>query len=322
MEVFDFKRLDSVCAAASRRYLELTFWDVTFKAPYPPLTGLTYDSHKADRPKSFHSRSFSTSMTREFTSADEFCADDPGFGPVSPPYSPEALGSECVLETSSPTPWPTGNVDLLSSPVDSLLYESSLVSANFGRRVWGHRQPVYGHNDVVHGAVKLHRKCTHVYRLEVSLLGRVEVTTSNRGTLSEVIDHSIVLSNVVLSCPPRGESSPTEEWLLFSIPFPSFVKGGASPLPPSCAAWSSTCSAEVRYCVKVDIFRKGLRRHELRIFPIMYLPKTWPSHPVPRGYSTFDLRSAPSMYKTVALSPVWTKDTRPVAKAKAATPTV
>jgi len=174
----------------------------------------------------------------------------------------------------------------------------------------------------VQGAVKLHVKCTHVYRLEVSLLGRIEVTTSSRGMLSEVIDHNVVSSNVVLSCPPRGEISPTEEWFPFSIPFPSFVKGGTSPLPPSSAAWSPAFSAEIRYCVKVDIFRKGLRRHELRIFPIMYLPKTWPSHPVPRRYSAFDLHSASSTYKTAALSPVWPYDACPVAKAKAATPIV
>lgn len=89
------------------------------------------------------------------------------------------------------------------------------------------------------------------------------MTTSHRGMLSEVIDHSIVSSNVVLSCPSAGEFSPTGEWLPFSIPFPSFVNGGTSPLPPSYAAWSPAFSAEIRYCVKVDIFRKGLRRHEL-----------------------------------------------------------
>ncbi|KAH9060059.1 hypothetical protein EDB87DRAFT_1618339 [Lactarius vividus] len=257
-------------------------------------------------------------MTRRFTPADESWVGDQDLGPASPPYSPEALGSERVLEAS----WSTGNADSLSSSADSFLYESSLVSVNLGRRVWGLRQPVYGHNDVVQGAVKLHGKCTHVYRLEVSLLGRVEVTTSNRGMLSEVIDRSIVSSNVVLSCPPRGESSPTEEFLPFSIPFPSFVKGGTSPLPPSYSAWSPAFSAEIRYCVKVDIFRKGLRRHELRFFPIMYFPKTWPSHPVPRRYSAFDLPSALSTYKTVPLSPVWPENACPVAKAKAATPTV
>ena len=62
--------------------------------------------------------------------------------------------------------------------------------------------------------------------------------------------------------------------------------------------------------------------HFRRFFPIMYFPKTWPSHPVPRRYSSFDLYSASSTYKTVALSPVWPNDACPVAKAKAATPTV
>ncbi|KAH9030679.1 hypothetical protein EDB85DRAFT_1962607 [Lactarius pseudohatsudake] len=261
-------------------------------------------------------------MTRRFTPADESWVDDQGFGLASPPYSPEALGSERVLEASSLAPWSAGNADLHSSSADSFLYESSLVSVNLGRRVWGLRQPVYGHNDVVQGAVKLREKCTHVYRLEVSLLGRVEVTTSDRGMLSSVIDHNIVSSNVVLSFPPRGESSPTEEWLPFSVPFPSFVKGGTSPLPPSYSAWSPAFSAEIRYCVKVDVFRKGLRRHELRFFPVMYLPKTWPSHPVPRRYSAFDLPSGLSTYKTVTLYPVWPDNARPVAKAKAATPTV
>ncbi|KAH9079218.1 hypothetical protein EDB83DRAFT_2341445 [Lactarius deliciosus] len=222
-------------------------------------------------------------MTRRFTLADESWVDDQGFGLASPPYSPEALGSERVLEASSLAPWSAGNADLLSSSADSFLYE---------RRVWGLRQPVYGHNDVVQGAVKLREKCTHVFRLEVSLLGRVEVTTSDRGMLSGVIDLNIVSSNVVLDYPPRGESSPTEEWLPFLHP------GGTSPLPPSYSAWSPAFSAEIRYCVKVDIFRKGLRRHELRFFPVMYLPKTWPSHPVPRRYSAFDLRSGLSAYKT------------------------
>jgi hypothetical protein len=108
-------------------------------------------------------------MTRVFTSADESWADDQIFGPASPPYSAGVLGSERVLEASSTSPTPTGNSDLPSTPTDTFLYESSLVSVDLGRRIWGLRQPVYGHNDLVQGTVKLHGKCTHVYRLEVSV---------------------------------------------------------------------------------------------------------------------------------------------------------
>jgi hypothetical protein len=108
-------------------------------------------------------------MARVSTSADESWVDDQRLGTASPPYSAEVLGLERVLEGSSPAPCSTGNADLLSSSADSFLYESSLVTVDLGRRVWGPRKPVYGHNDVVQGAVKLHRKCTHVYRLEVSV---------------------------------------------------------------------------------------------------------------------------------------------------------
>lgn len=108
-------------------------------------------------------------MARVSASVDESWADDQSLGPASPPYSAEVLGSERVLESSSPAPWSIGSDDLPSSAADSFLYGSSLVTVDLGRRVWGLRQPVYGHNDVVQGAVKLHTKCTHVYRLEVSV---------------------------------------------------------------------------------------------------------------------------------------------------------
>ena len=106
-------------------------------------------------------------MTRVFTSADESWVDDQALGPASPLYSAEVSGSERVLDATSPIS--TGNFDLPSIPADSFLYESSLVSVDLGRRIWGLQQPVYGHNDIVQGSVKLHKKCTHVYRMEVSV---------------------------------------------------------------------------------------------------------------------------------------------------------
>jgi hypothetical protein len=118
-------------------------------------------------------------MTRVFTSADEPWADDDQvFGHASPPYSAEVLGSERILEASSTSPAPIGNSDLPSTTADSFFYESSLVSVDLGRRIWGLRQPVYGHNDIVQGTVKLHGKCTHVYRLEVSVKkGFINIST-------------------------------------------------------------------------------------------------------------------------------------------------
>ena len=89
------------------------------------------------------------------------------------------------------------------------------------------------------------------------------MTTSDRGMISEIVNRDIVTSPVVLSCPERGECSPTEQAFPFAITIPSYVSGGTSPLPPSYAWWAPTFSCEVEYCVKVDVHRKGLRRHEM-----------------------------------------------------------
>jgi hypothetical protein len=216
----------------------------------------------------------------------EIWTDDDDLNPplASPPYSPVALSSEYVLSaTSASESGPARNDDPLWSPAASFLYESLLVNVSLGRRVWGLRQPVYGLNGIVQGAVKLGIKCTHVVRVEVSverlilgiptrgtadhcifqLLGRARVTRSERGLISEVINRKLVASSVVLSSPPRGEFTPTGECFPFSIPFPSYVSGGTTSLPPSFASWSPAFASEVEYCVRVDVHRKGLRRHEL-----------------------------------------------------------
>jgi hypothetical protein len=57
-----------------------------------------------------------------------------------------------------------------------------------------------------------------------------------------------------------------------------------------------------------------------RIIPIMYLPKTWPSHPISSRESIFGPLSSSTVYKTVSLHPVWPPDVPP--KAMATVPTV
>lgn len=210
--------------------------------------------------------------------------------PSSPPFSPVTATSG-VTTLSFPEPATNYHGDSLWSSTSSFLYESSLVTITLGRRVWSLRQPVYGFNGIVQGAVRLSGKCTHVVRMEVSvetafihpptwgtadrfmypvlqLLGKVKVTSSERGLISEHVNRNLLTSAVVLSCPPRDGFTSTEESFPFNIPFPSHVAGGSSPLPPSCAWWSSTFSTEVEYCVRVDVHRKGWRRHEVYVLSL------------------------------------------------------
>ncbi len=86
-----------------------------------------------------------------------------------PPYSPVTSSSEGTLSVSSfPKSTSVDGGDPLWSSA-SFLYESSLVTVTLGKRTWSLKQPAYGFNGIVQGAIKLSGKCTHVVRVEVSV---------------------------------------------------------------------------------------------------------------------------------------------------------
>ncbi|KAL0947343.1 hypothetical protein HGRIS_013461 [Hohenbuehelia grisea] len=114
-----------------------------------------------------------------------------------------------------------------------------------------------------------------------------------------------------------GEVAWGEEQL-FSIPIPSEVnvQGALSKLPPSFSAYYQNLSCEITYCLKFHMTRKGMRRHESKTIPILYLPKTRPSEPplaaIPRP--SRELTDAPTpmfeRVKTVGLLPYWPMDAK------------
>jgi len=83
----------------------------------------------------------------------------------------------------------------------------------------------------------------------------------------------------------------------FSFPLPTCMRTTTAPLPPSYATVMPGLAAECRYTIRVDMYRKGLRRHEtfvsshsrslflilIRSFSIkaviLYLPRTTPPAP-------------------------------------------
>ena len=74
-----------------------------------------------------------------------------------------------------------------------------------------------------------------------------------------------VLSSTVLLYDSYVDS--TVEWTdehVFSIGLPSevTVQGAVSQLPPSFAAYYQNSSCEVSYRLRIDMARRGLRRHE------------------------------------------------------------
>ncbi|KAI0316786.1 hypothetical protein OF83DRAFT_1059772 [Amylostereum chailletii] len=212
-------------------------------------------------------------------------ADDDSPAPYLPPYSPDALDSERVLpdDHSSPSlltqPLRIINAEQLWSGSHSFVYESAMMQISMGTRFWGLDTPAYGAHGLVEGTLRLGKKCTHTYKVTATLLGKGRITATSRGVITDVCDRLLVSDTIPLSPGPcEDEFYPTESPFSFCIPFPPSAPDGKDPLPPSFAAWLPGILCEIEYVLKIDMYRKGMRRHEGRIIPLQYLPKSWPPH--------------------------------------------
>lgn len=67
---------------------------------------------------------------------------------------------------------------------------------------------------------------------------------------------------VVLYSAPAGGTTAVSGEFPFAPQFPHFVEDGSDPLPPSYTVFQPGVTTEISYQIRVDIVRKGLRRHE------------------------------------------------------------
>jgi hypothetical protein len=217
-------------------------------------------------------------------------------GPSSPPYSEEPNEHERALATPSAHPAPPTRLlsydsEELWSSSHSYCYTGSMLSVTLGQRLWGIRLPAFGSQAEVQGAIRLGAKCSHTYQLSVSvcrfhpasmlaaprqpanlrflsllllsqLVGKLTVTASIRGAASNMFDVKIINETIDLPNPSSGEFYPTDHLYHFSLAFPKRVLQCDAPPPPTHTTWSPGMSCEVAYTLRVDAYRKGLRRHE------------------------------------------------------------
>ncbi|KAF9653179.1 hypothetical protein BDM02DRAFT_3183134 [Thelephora ganbajun] len=199
----------------------------------------------------------------------EFFAPLPGYIPAS------ALAS------------PIDNISLFSSgsQVGEYNYKSDHLRVNLGPRRWGTRFPVYGFQDVVEGTVYFAKKCSHVVSVTATLEGKVEITASQGGSVAAASDDVILSQSVKLfeAVNPhsfgadRSKPSATLSGEFnFALPFPAYITNGRDHLPPSQTLSQQGTYCTINYNVKIDIVRKGLRRHERVTVLIMYLPRSSP----------------------------------------------
>ena len=98
------------------------------------------------------------------------------------------------------------------------------------------------------------------------------ITTSQGGSVAAasdevILSQSVKLFEAVNSDPSGGDGSKPSATLSgecfdFSLPFPTYITNGRDPLPPSQALSQQGTHCIISYTVRVDIVRKGLRRHE------------------------------------------------------------
>ncbi|KAG8957525.1 hypothetical protein FRC03_010056 [Tulasnella sp. 419] len=158
-------------------------------------------------------------------------------------------------------------------------YKSSRMKLDLGPRGKGAAYthcPSYGSGGVVEGFVDI-KSLSHVEKVELKIEGIITLAATERGYVSSagtknVFSHTeIVYTNDDPAF--AGKSDLRHD---FSFPLPSQCSGSSDPLPPSSYLMFPGVECHVAYHVKVDMFKKGFRRHETVETAILYLPKTSP----------------------------------------------
>lgn len=98
----------------------------------------------------------------------------------------------------------------------------------------------------------------------------MSISVSRGGSLAAASDRVILsVEDKLFEADSSGSDSPKPSATLhggesfgFSLPFPTYITNGRDPLPPSQSLSQQGTYCTVNYTVRVDIIRKGLRRHE------------------------------------------------------------
>ncbi|KAF9792474.1 hypothetical protein BJ322DRAFT_1029441 [Thelephora terrestris] len=174
--------------------------------------------------------------------------------------------------------------------VDEYSYKSDHLDINLGPRQWGTRFPVYGLQSAVEGRVWFAKKCSHVVSVTATLEGKLTTSVSRGGSLAAASDQVILsqsakLFEVINTNCYNSKPSTTlfGECFDFSLSFLTYIANGRDPLPPSQSLSQQGTYCTINYTVRVDVIRKGLRRHERITIPIMYLPRSTPPSQVQLG---------------------------------------
>ncbi|KII92281.1 hypothetical protein PLICRDRAFT_50698 [Plicaturopsis crispa FD-325 SS-3] len=215
----------------------------------------------------------------------------------SPMYSPHPMTSERVLHSL-----PRSHLHRVGSGSadPDFVFRTEHMELNLGPRAFSAHIPAFGWNGAVSGHAKFFGNPKNVVKVTVALKGDITTTVADPGTVASYSVTRLLCETITLYPP----SSQTFEWdgvQTFTIPFPTKVtiKQGTVDLPPSHNAFLPATTCNVSYTLQVDMTRKGLRRHESLNIPVLYLPKSRPSHP-----PLLDMPPLPALFNADAPLPI------------------
>ncbi|KAG8702679.1 hypothetical protein FRC08_003299 [Ceratobasidium sp. 394] len=173
---------------------------------------------------------------------------------ISPPYSPSVTDGERIIELRPSLSTLPGNLP------DEHVFQSQRIKLDLGARIWPTRTPCYGYTGAVEGTVSV-TSLDHVKRVKVTVEGIAKASFMERGVLAGHIESTLFQRSVTLYTNGAGSSTATTSYP-FSIIFPTTGDGSENLLPPSFVQFLPGVSAEIRYRIRVDMSRSGLRRRE------------------------------------------------------------
>ncbi|KAG8746103.1 hypothetical protein FRC10_006206 [Ceratobasidium sp. 414] len=194
---------------------------------------------------------------------------------TSPPYSPSVTDGERIVELRSSLSTLPGNLP------DEYVFQSQRIKLDLGARIWPTHTPCYGYTSAVEGTVFV-TSLDHVKRVKVTvgvaaIFGPVgmpveciaKASFMERGVLAGHIESTLFQRAVTLYTNHPSSSTATTSYP-FSISFPTTGDDNENPLPPSFVQFLPGVSAEIRYRIRVDMSRSGLRRRERWVVNLWY----------------------------------------------------
>ncbi|KIM31384.1 hypothetical protein M408DRAFT_327612 [Serendipita vermifera MAFF 305830] len=204
-----------------------------------------------------------------------------------PDYHRNAAADERIMLAQPQAPRPSTRVH------SDYIFKSERLELNLGEKKWPVKVPAYGWKDTVKGTV-LVKDFKAVNKITVTLEGACHTSVMERGMAMYSASKPLLSKFKVLWTKSENSSTPEEpKELSFSFPFPVNAVGTNIRLPHSYATVHATLSADVTYHFRVDVFKKGLRRHERLRTMILYLPRSTPPETTPSSLDVPQWESIP-----------------------------